>query len=171
MHLWLVLLLRLAVMQLKMVILASSAVGHTFDAANEKLLQIIGAVLEVLFEHLLQLLLIAHSLLLLLFNKPICFGRFFLGNNVLFVDRDLNRWSAFLEVLVRGYAPYDLGTVWEMLLTVRSYQLPVLADRGRTVLALLALPAVLPLGRIDQIGQILIDQHGGRWRWWWWCRW
>uniref|UniRef100_A0A2M4B279 Putative secreted protein n=1 Tax=Anopheles triannulatus TaxID=58253 RepID=A0A2M4B279_9DIPT len=171
MHLWLVLLLRLAVMQLKMVILASSAVGHTFDAANEKLLQIIGAVLEVLFEHLLQLLLIAHSLLLLLLNKPIGFGRFFLGNNVLFVDRDLNRWSAFLEVLVRGYAPYDFGTVREMLLTVRSYQLPVLADRGRTVLALLALPAVLPLGRIDQIGQILIDQHGGRWRWWWWCRW
>uniref|UniRef100_A0A2M4CFD8 Putative secreted protein n=1 Tax=Anopheles marajoara TaxID=58244 RepID=A0A2M4CFD8_9DIPT len=64
----LLLLLHLAVMQLKMMILASSStVGHTFDAANEKLLQIIRAVLEVLFEHLLELQLIARCLQLLLY--------------------------------------------------------------------------------------------------------
>lgn len=143
----------MAAMVIRMLLLQMVNVfTDTLHATDEELLQIVGTVLEVFLQHLLLLLLqMAPAAVVIV---TICFVRVLLGDYVLLVDRYLHRddtGRSLLKVLVGRNAPYHLLTVRQMLLTVRAYQLSVLADGGRAVLALLALPAVLPLGRVYQI--------------------
>lgn len=98
---------------------------------DEKFLQILRTVFQILLENLL------------LFQLLLLLGRFL--DNVLLVDADFDQRRGFLEVLMRGHATDHLLAVGKVLLAVRPDQFPILADGGRAVLPFFAFSAILPL--------------------------